>query len=682
LTRTRRARSRARPSIGASITRAVLLAIGAAIGVVPALAPVPAQAAIPKLTLVGATTYDVLPEEGRVAVTVNLTATNRLKNTATRRFFFRTGFLTVLPGTSGFRISGGSGTPKVSISSETDTYTNLRINFGANLGAGKSATFALTFDLKDPGGAPDRPIRISPSIVSFPVWAFATPETPGATVAVRFPPEYNVSVQRGPLTGPVPDSTGHLVWSSGELEAPLEFIADVAADRPTDYADTRLEVDLGEGPAEILLRSWPDDTAWRDRVRSLIERALPVLEREIGVPWPVEGELAVHEALVRATGGYAGLFDPADRRIEIAYAAPDGVVLHELAHAWFNGRIVADRWIAEAFASYYASLAAAELGVDPATPGLPDEPSAHAIPLNAWGPSDSAAPETETWAYAASLELARLIAARAGEERLQAVWSKAARGVGAYQPDATAEEPANGKPDWRGLLDLLEAETGASFDDLWRTWVARPADLPVLDDRAATRAAYDASVELAGDWRLPASIRDAMRVWRFEMARDLLADADAVLAQRAALEAAAAAAGATLPDSLRLAFEGDVGLVAAAAEATAEQATVDAIAAAQAARPTATGIGDRLVTGAGMLLADPERALADAHAALAAGDLQAAYESAQAANDVWSGAAEVGRNRLISVAVLVLAFLLLLGLLRQRMRGRSGRSAATTPAEP
>ena len=74
---------------------ALALAFVVALGVMPALAPAPAAAARPNLTMVGETTYDVLPEEGRIAVTVRLTATNHLKNTSTRRFFFRTGFLTV-----------------------------------------------------------------------------------------------------------------------------------------------------------------------------------------------------------------------------------------------------------------------------------------------------------------------------------------------------------------------------------------------------------------------------------------------------------------------------------------------------------------------------------------------------------------------------------------------------------
>lgn len=649
---------------------ALALAIGLAIVLVPALAPVPVAAATPSLTIVGATTYDALPDEGRVAVSVILTATNRLKDTATRKVFFRTGFLTVLPGTSGFRIAGGSGKPKVSVSSTTDTYTNLKIDLGANLAAGKSTTLILTFEVKDPGGVADRPVRISRSLVSFAAWSFATPGTPGASVNVRFPSGYHVTIGRGPLDGPVADESGHEQWSSGSIAKPLDFVADVAADRPTDYEETSRTVPLTAGPAEVLLRAWPDDPAWRDRVGSLVERALPILEREIGVPWPVDGPLAVQEALVRGRGGYAGLFDPADRRIEIAYAAPDGVVLHELAHAWFNGRLVADRWAAEAFASYYADVAARELGLDPATPSPPGDPETAAIPLNAWGPSESQSAASEAYAYAASLDLARAIAQRADPEALRGVWTKAAQGIGAYQPDPAATEAAEGPPDWRGLLDLLEEAAGKDFGDLWRTWVARPQDVPLLADRVAARGDYARSVDLAGEWRLPPTIRAAMRAWRFDVARELLVAADAVLAERVKLETAAAAAGATLPDTLRVTFEGTGGVPAAAAEAAAEQTTVDAIAAAQAARPSEEGFAERAFVAIGLVGAKPEVDLDQALGALAGGDLETAYGAAQAAESAWASASEIGRSRILSAALLLIALILFVGLLRQQRRRR------------
>ncbi len=660
---------------------AAALAIALALGLLPALGPGPVAAARPDLTLVGHATYEVLPDEGRVGVSVRLRATNHLRDTVTRRFFFRTAFLTVLPGTSNFRISGGSGEPTVSVSKDTASYTNLRLDLGANLAAGRSTTLTLQFDLLDPGGAPDRPVRISPSVVTFDAWAFATPDTPGATVTVSVPADYRVVIGRGPLTGPTVSETGRHEWSSGPLDAPLDFVADVDADRLVEPIETSREVVLANGPVTILVRSWPDDEAWRDRVLGLIERALPVLEGEIGLSWPVEGPLVVDEALVRGAG-YAGLFDPAERRIEVSYAAPDLIVLHELAHAWFNGRLVADRWVAEAFASYYADVAATSLGVEPSPPWPPVQPGSAVTPLNAWGPSEDETPETETYAYAAALELARSVAGRIGPEGLRRAWLLAASGVAAYPSDPSGDdvdrfadaEPASGPPDWRALLDLLEDEAGQDMDVLWRTWVARPEDLDDLDARSRAREAYAQTLAAAGEWRLPPSIREALRAWRFDAAVELLAAADGVLVQRDRLEASAAAAGLTLPDRLRRAFEGPDGPPAAAVEAQAEQTIVDAVVAAEAARPPASGLGDELVIGIGLLAADPETLLALARTALAAGDIETAYVAAVGAAEAWHNAASSGRSRIVSTALLTVALVLLFGLVRQARRRRAARA--------
>ena len=658
------------------LRRSALLSAALLIGLVPALAPAPVAAARPDLTLVGAATYEVLPDAGLVEVSVRLTATNYLRDTATRRYFFRTAFLSVLPGTSKFRISGGTGNPRVSVTSRAETFTNLRIDLGADLAAGRSTTLTLTFHIKDPGGAPDRPIRISPSLLTFSAWAFATPDTPGASVVVRLPAGYDVLVGRGPLEGPEPDDSGDLLFSSGILASPLRFIADISADRAVERTETTRSVPLADGPATVLLRAWPDDTAWRDRVGSLVERALPILEREIGIPWPVQGPLAVEEALVRGSSGYAGLYEPASGRIEISYAAPDVVVLHELAHAWFNGGLVADRWAAEAFASYYADLAATELELEAAAPE-PVEPGAEDIPLNAWGPSGSETPAVETYAYSASFGLAQAIADRAGPEGLQRVWGLAARGIGAYRADPSVEEPGAPAPDWRGLLDLLEDETGTAFEDLWRTWVVRPEDLAALEARSEARAEYQAAVDLAADWQLPPTIREAMRAWRFDVAGEALAAANAVQAQRRTLEPAAAAAGLTLPDTLQAAFEGGADLTVAAAEATAEQATVDAIVAAEASRPVGSGIDD-LVARIGMIGTDPDSSVTAAKAALTAGELESAYRSAQAAEVVWASAADIGRSRMVSAALLALALVLFLGLVRQSRQSRQKRAAESS----
>ena len=85
---------------------------------------------------------------------------------------------------------------------------------------------------------------------------------------------------------------------------------------------------------------------------------------------------------------------------------------------------------------------------------------------------------------------------------------------------AGAPETVTTAPDWRGLLDLLEAHSATSFDDLWRTWVARDTDLALLDARATARVRYDEVVAAAGNWLLPRAVRDALRAWQLDQATE------------------------------------------------------------------------------------------------------------------------------------------------------------------
>ena len=661
--------------------RTIAIAVALAIGALPALGTAPVAGARPDLTLVGQATYDVRPDEGRVAVAVRLRATNHLRDTVTRRFFFRTAFLTVLPGTSHFRVTGGLGGPSVSVAQRRADFTNLRIDLGGNLGAGRSTTLTLSFDITDPRGAADRPIRITPSLVSFTAWAFATPDTPGSTVEVRVPEGYNAAIGRGPLEGPATEKSGEQVWRSKPLHKPLDFVADVVADRLGQLADAAHEVPLLNGPAATTIRSWPDDEAWRDRVTDLLDRALPLLEETIGLPWPVETPLIVEESLSRGTDGFGGLFDPGSPRIEVSYAAPDATIVHELAHAWFNGGLVADRWAAEAFASYYAEVVAAQLGIKPAPSHSVDPTAGVAIPLNAWG--EDAEPEAEAYAYAASLQLARGIADRVGPERLAEAWTRIEQGIQPYQPDPATDPLSNEDreagappPDWRALLDTLEEFGGEPLDDLWRTWVARPEDVAALDARGPMRAAYDTAVEAATPWRLPANVRDAIRAWQFDVATELLAQTSSVLAQRDALEASAAAAKVTLPVRVKDAFEGIDGLDAAAAEVEFEQGIVDAIATAEATRPRPGDIVEAAMIYVGLIATDPDSRLALARTSLAVGDIETAYVAALSAEAAWVDAADLGRTRLVSGVLLALALLLLLSILRQRRRRQLAEASA------
>lgn len=656
----------------------ILLAIVLAAAWLGALAvhPAPVTAARPDLTMVGDASYVVVPDEATVRVSVDLTATNNRADTATRRYYFDEAFLAVQPGTEAFAVSSPDGKPSVRVSKRTDDYTLLRIAFGSRLFSGRSMTFRLTFELPDPGGSPERDVRVGQALVTFPIWAFATDETPGGSVTLTLAGDYEVGFAAGSLDGPSEGPDGSQVFRSGTLADPLDFFAYVVADRPSAYESRTIRPTVLGVAVPVSLQAWVDDPAWADRVEDLFVRGLPVLGDALGIAYPPRDEpLAIREGVSRTLGGYAGIFDPAAGRIDVDYAAGPYVILHEAAHLWFNGAFLTERWANEGFASYYAGIASASLDVEATPDVLTPEVEAARIPLNAWGGVGSEDDATEDYGYAASLALATAIAERAGPEGLRDVWTAVAAREAAYRPrhaEPPVPDPGAPAPDWRGFLDLLDERTGSSFDDLWRAWVVRDQEADLLDRRAAAREEHVQVADLAGDWELPDAIRAELGAWRFGEALGLIAQARSILGERAVIEERADALGLEPPAALRDRFE-DGSLRAADAEARSELAALDALEQAEAAH-----VAEPTILGSiGLIGEDPEADLLAAEAAFEAGDAVAAVEAADRARASWEGAEGVGIRRAISAVgvLLLVSTITLLLVARIRSRRRAARVA-------
>jgi hypothetical protein len=643
------------------------------------LAPADARAAATDLTLVTDATYTVTPAARRIAVSVAINAKNHTTETKTRRFFFDHAFLAVQPGSTGFKVSGLKGA-SVRVAGTTKDARLLRLSF-PRLYSGKSSTFRLSFVLPATGKGVNPQVRVGSGLVTLPVWAFASDGATGSSVSVRFPAGWDVAVESGELPRRSKGADGGTVLGSGPLSNPLTFFAFVSGQHPAVYKDKPLQVDVGGVPADLVLRGWADDAGWSARMAALLKKGLPALGKDIGVAWPHAEPLSVQEAVSRESGAYAGLFDPAANRIEIAYWASDAVALHEAAHAWFNGELVADRWAAEGFASWYAERAGTAVKVKAAPPELTEALKLSAFPLDTWTPSGTGTAQ-ETYGYAASYAFADAIAQRVGPEALARTWQAAAARTGAYQPLAVgggstgapmSRELVDGPPGWRGLLDLLEEMSGKDVADLFATWVARPVEAGDLATRAEARASYARTLALAGDWALPRAIRDAMRAWQFETAEALMADARTVIAQRTSLEAVAARDGAALPDDLRAPFEtGAFAETSSRAEAERQALVAIETAAAQRSRD------DDLVSTIGNLGAHPEQDLREAKLLLAQGDLDGTLAASARAQQAWTGSWEEGRRRaLLAVAVLATIVVLAVAIIGTVRRGRLERRRRT-----
>jgi hypothetical protein len=624
------------------------------------------------LSLTADARYVVDPAKRRVHVGVTLAATNHRSNTKTHLYYYDRTYLAVQPGTTGFKIVSDGAHPTVRVARKAKTYTLLRIDFGKRLQAGATRRLMLTFDIPDPGGAATRTTRIGTSLVSFAVWGFGATGDPGGSVTVVFPSGYAVDVDAAGLKAPTTDPAGNTVYTTGPLANPLSFFAYFVADRPSAYSESTIEVPVGDLTVPVTIRAWPDDPAWAARVRAVLAKGLPALAEDIGLPWTVEQPLIVSEAISRTADGFSGRYDPPAGQIEIAYYASPLVILHEAAHAWFDGSLLADRWANEGFASYYAVRAATAIGQKRVTaPKLTKALEAIRLPLNAWPPPGGANATVEDAEYAASYQLATLVAARATPEGLRTVWQALYEARAAYQPTGSGAslETTAEPPDWRGLLDVLEERTGSAYDDLWRAWVIRPGDDGLLAQRTVSRAAYATLLDRADPWLLPRVVRDALRVWQYGQANELMAAATAALEDRDAVLDAAASAGLAVPSTMEVAFEGTRGFAVTSAEAAAELAAISAFRDAASTKPVEPTLLDRI----GLWGSDPSAAMAAAAAAFRAGDLEGTVQNAGFAKRIWTGSSEVGRNRVLAVVASTAALLLGLWLIARWYRDRSVR---------
>ena len=661
-----------------------LLAVLAAtlIGGTSLLSPAPARAADVGLQIVTQAHYTAVPSQKRVHVAVDAVATNVSPDPPGGRYYYTQARFAVQPAIRNLAASEDNRTLVASVASSSNEFTAIDISFGRGLFHGQSISFGFSFDIVDPGGVPQRDVRIASSLVAFPVWAFGSQGTPGSSVSVVIPANYTTTVVAGALSRST-GANGSTVLSSTAIADPESFFAYLTAERPGAFVDTTASVALPGGDVRVRVRSWDDDPAWGRHEQQLVTRGLPQLQALIGLPYLVHGELTVEEAAVARLGDYAGIYNYETEIMRVRYDADDYTTLHETAHTWFNSTLLEGRWIGEAFAEYYAVEAGKRIGATGQIFTLTPELNAAKIPLNAWGEIGQETQVTEDYAYAATYRLAQLIAARAGTDGLQQVWRAAHDGEASYQPAHRGSAPEKGlavtADGWQRLLDLLEERTRTRYDDLWRDWVITPGQRQELTDRATARTDYVQTVTIAGSWELPAFVRYDLGSWLFSKALGELDQARSILADRDRIASQAATLSLAVPDRLEREFESAASFDAPSATATTELDALGRIGDASAALATAASPLEWV----GLLGASPSADLGAARSAFEQGDAGAAIVEARAAQDERAGAAEVGRLRVAvgGGSLLVLDGLGMAGLaLLRRRRRQEVTGTATSPA--
>jgi len=667
--------------------RIVSLAAAAALvllGIAPAALPGRvAFGADRGLVVVAQTRYEALPEEKRVHVTIDAVATSYTPNPVDGLAYYPSASFAVQAGATHIAASSGGQSLGVVLDASDEDFIGVTVNFAEGIFFEQSYAYRVTYDLPDPGGAPDRNLRISPSIVAFPIWAFGSADEPGGSVTVILPGGFRPSVQGEDLVASA-GAEGEIVLATTSLPDPFAFFAYLSADRPGAFDDTLLTVQVGGEPAALRIRAWQDDPEWGTTMSALMTDGLPALQELIGLPYPAPGTLTVEQAATSRLGEYAGVYNSLTGIIRVRYDADAYVGLHEAAHVWFNGDLFRDRWIGEAYAEFYAVQAAMAIGASGEAFDLTDELLAFQIPLNDWGEIGAVEIGVEEYAYAATYHLALLIFERTDVAGLQAVWRGADSSEMAYQPANPDGDPELGVDfnlaGWQQLLDLLDERAGATFDDLWTDWVVNDEEQREMEDRAAARDEYATIEGEAGPWNLPKDLRYAMGSWKFDEAEAAMASAGVVLDARDQIEARASDLQLTPPAYLQELFERDGGLKAANAEADLQ---IEALADIDAATDRLAE-KETLLESIGLLGADPAADLASARDLFEADELHDASRDAELALAERAGAAEAGQTRVLVAGggVLVLSGATIVGF---RIRGRRRAAARMAPpasAEP
>jgi hypothetical protein len=598
------------------------------------------------LVIVAQARYTALPDERRVHVTIDAVATSYTPNPVDGLAYYPDVTFAVQTGATHIAASSGGRQLAVSVDSHSPDFVNVTVTFQDGVFFQESYPYSVTYDLPDPGGAPDRNVRISPSIVAFPIWAFGSSGEAGGSVTVLLPGGFHPVVTGKGLnisTGP----GGEIVLSTSSLPDPSAFFAYLSADRPGAFNDTLLSVQVGGKSAALKVRAWQDDPAWGTTMSALMTNGLPQLQRLIGLPYPAARVLVVEEAATSRLGEYAGIYNSLTSTIRVRYDADAYVGLHEAAHLWFNANLLPDRWIEEAYAEFYGVQAAKAIGAKGSEFNLTDALMPFKIALNDWGELGTVQTGVEEYAYAASYHVALLVFERIDANRLQAVWHGVDGGEMAYQPVHGKGPPQTGVDShiqgWQELLDLLDQRAGANFDDLWSAWVVNPQEQALMDARSKAREHYAAVLSLAGAWNLPRDLRYAMGAWQFDQANKDLALADVVLAARDQIASQSGALHLTPPAALQQAFERTDGLAGARDQAMAELAVLGTVSKAS----DRLAENETILETIGLLGSDPQASLVAARSAFQTDHLDAAASAASQAFATRKGAEAAGQIRVL-----------------------------------
>ena len=275
------------------------------------------------------------------------------------------------------------------------------------------------------------------------------------SLSVVVPAGFDLNVDDGDDLNSAGTSGGKQVFSSGTQASPYKLWTCIDAEDQANLTHSTLTAD-GQ---DFSIEGWPEDKTWNTDIQDEVGADVPALEDLTGLKMP-GGTIVIMEAGDEQLGEYGGEYNVLTSTASIPETAPGDVVAHELAHVWFNPKMLAAKWMDEGLASYSEKVAGTgnytpctEPGAYPGT-GSPD--------LTTWmALTNSSSTQDQNildWQYAASCYIFASLANAMGPSNFKAVLEAVAADDIAY----VGADPNEHMPGVRGpvtarqLLDIID----------------------------------------------------------------------------------------------------------------------------------------------------------------------------------------------------------------------------------
>lgn len=650
--------------------------------VVPAWSPTPVAAppgvAVPaqldSLEIDAVTTYRLDPDAGAVQVTVVATLTNtaptrRRGNVIETPFFdsFGAGAIGPVANASAER-EGTALTTTIETGDGADVEFVV-VDLSPNLVFGTPQTITIRYDIPAQPSRSDFATRINDAFASW--YAVGTGSSGAIDLVVDVPERFEVEFTD--VLAPAADvADGRAVYRLDDLDEQSSFSGVSARD---DDALVKKSTAVDDDDFEI--QAWPGDEAWADFAVDAVDRGVVELVERTGLPLAGERSIAIAETATPYLYGYAGWFLPDEDRIEIGDELDLQVMLHELAHLWFNGDLFDSRWINEGLAEVASNDIARAFDV-PSVEVVPiDTGAPGAQPLNVWvnpGAADDAA-AIEDYGYATSYTVMQALVDDIGDDGLRALLAHADAGLIPYVGDPDPEE-SFGASDWRYLYDLADRVVGsARVAELFDAHVLSDDDRVQVATRSGLIQRYDALAVSGGELSPPLEVRRRMASWSFERAATAMDEAAALLADIDALSSELEARSIPVPAALETSYESAKDLD----DTTALLTAVSEVAPAVAAADVATDDIDP-VEWLGLVGTDIAGRRDATLASFDDGDTEAAAQRADAVVSSIDEAPFVAAARLVAALLLAVVAFAVIRQLRRARRHRSSRRGGAPAA--